>query len=121
MVAFVDGVPRTVNLRDAIDGYVRHQIEVITRRSNFRLDKARRPERTCGPRGLRGAYARGVDPSEHEPGVKPGVRRRTPVRVPGERDTAEVPTVGPDTASLDLPDIVPTGPKTERTKVAYES
>jgi len=62
-----------------------------------------------------------VDPSEHEPGVKPGVRRRTPVRVPGERDTAEVPTVGPDTASLDLPDIVPTGPKTERTKVAYES
>ncbi len=44
MVALVDGVPRTVNLRDAIDGYVRHQIEVITRRSNFRLDKARRRE-----------------------------------------------------------------------------
>jgi len=44
MVALVDSVPRTINLRDAIDGYVRHQIEVITRRSNFRLDKARRRE-----------------------------------------------------------------------------
>ena len=44
MVALVDGVPRTVNLRDAIDGYVRHQIEVITRRSNFRLEKAKRRE-----------------------------------------------------------------------------
>ncbi|MEC8465101.1 MAG: DNA gyrase subunit A [Actinomycetota bacterium] len=44
MVALVDGVPRTLNLRDAIDGYVRHQIEVITRRSNFRLEKAKRRE-----------------------------------------------------------------------------
>jgi len=42
MVALVDGVPRTVNLRDALEGYVRHQIEVMTRRSQFRLDKARR-------------------------------------------------------------------------------
>ena len=41
MVALVDGVPRTLNLRDAIDGYVRHQIEVITRRSQYRLDKAK--------------------------------------------------------------------------------
>ncbi len=44
MVALVDGVPRTLNLRDAINGYVRHQIEVITRRSNFRLEKAKRRE-----------------------------------------------------------------------------
>ncbi len=44
MVALVDGVPRTLTLRDAIVGYVRHQIEVITRRSNFRLEKARRRE-----------------------------------------------------------------------------
>jgi len=65
---------------------------------------------------LRGAYARDVEPSEHQPGVKPGARRRTPVRVPGELDTAEVPTVGPDTASLDLPDIVSAG-KTEATPV----
>jgi DNA gyrase subunit A len=40
MVALVDGVPRTLNLRDAITGYISHQIEVITRRSQFRLDKA---------------------------------------------------------------------------------
>lgn len=41
MVALVDGVPRTLNLRDALAGYVSHQIEVITRRSQFRLDKAK--------------------------------------------------------------------------------
>jgi DNA gyrase subunit A len=41
MVALVDGVPRTVNLTDALNGYVRHQIEVVTRRTQFRLDKAR--------------------------------------------------------------------------------
>ena len=40
MVALVDGVPRTLNLCDAITGYISHQIEVITRRSQFRLDKA---------------------------------------------------------------------------------
>ncbi|MDP4636073.1 MAG: DNA gyrase subunit A, partial [Ilumatobacteraceae bacterium] len=40
MVALVDGVPRTVNLRDALQGYTRHQIDVITRRSNYRLKKA---------------------------------------------------------------------------------
>ena len=44
MVALVDGVPRTLTLRDALDAYVRHQIDVITRRSQFRLDKARRRE-----------------------------------------------------------------------------
>ncbi len=40
MVALVDGVPRTLNLRDALDAYVGHQIEVVTRRSEFRLRKA---------------------------------------------------------------------------------
>ncbi|MEM8620947.1 MAG: DNA gyrase subunit A [Actinomycetota bacterium] len=44
MVALVDGVPRQVNLRDALVAYVAHQVEVITRRSQFRLDKARRRE-----------------------------------------------------------------------------
>ncbi len=44
MVALVDGVPRTLNLRDALVGYVAHQIEVLTRRSTFRLEKARRRE-----------------------------------------------------------------------------
>ncbi|MGA1073837.1 MAG: DNA gyrase subunit A [Ilumatobacteraceae bacterium] len=41
MVALVDGVPRTLNLKTALEGYVRHQIEVVTRRSQFRLRKAR--------------------------------------------------------------------------------
>ena len=40
MVALVDGIPRTVNLLTALEGYVRHQVEVITRRSQFRLRKA---------------------------------------------------------------------------------
>jgi DNA gyrase subunit A len=44
MVALVDGVPRTLNLAQALNGYVAHQIDVVTRRSRFRLDKARRRE-----------------------------------------------------------------------------
>ena len=41
-VALVDGVPRTLNLRDALVAYVDHQIEVLTRRSQYRLDEAQR-------------------------------------------------------------------------------
>ncbi len=44
MVALVDSVPRQVNLRDALVAYLKHQREVITRRSQFRLDKAKRRE-----------------------------------------------------------------------------
>ncbi len=44
MVALVDGVPRTLNLVQALQGYIAHQVEVITRRSQYRLDKARRDE-----------------------------------------------------------------------------
>src|SRR5215207_4531217 len=40
-VALVDGVPRTLNLTQALAGYIAHQIDVITRRSKFRLQKAR--------------------------------------------------------------------------------
>ncbi len=40
MVALVGGVPRTLTLRDALVAYVDHQIEVITRRSEYRLDQA---------------------------------------------------------------------------------
>ncbi len=42
MVALVDSVPRTLNLRTALEGYVRHQVDVITRRTEFRLDKAQK-------------------------------------------------------------------------------
>src|SRR5580692_2905133 len=41
MVALVDGVPRTLNLAQCVSYYATHQIEVITRRSEFRLKKAR--------------------------------------------------------------------------------
>ena len=41
-VALVDGIPRTLNLRDALVAYIDHQIEVITRRSQYRLDEALR-------------------------------------------------------------------------------
>ncbi|HMC40622.1 MAG TPA: DNA topoisomerase (ATP-hydrolyzing), partial [Acidimicrobiales bacterium] len=41
MVALVDGVPRTLNLADALRHYIAHQVEVIRRRSEFRLRKAR--------------------------------------------------------------------------------
>ncbi|MEO7371865.1 MAG: DNA topoisomerase (ATP-hydrolyzing), partial [Ilumatobacteraceae bacterium] len=44
MVALVDGVPRTLNLVTALQGYLRHQVDVITRRSEFRLKKARERE-----------------------------------------------------------------------------
>ena len=41
MVALVDGVPRTLNLVQALRAYIDHQIEVITRRSEHRLENAR--------------------------------------------------------------------------------
>ncbi|MBX7160078.1 MAG: DNA gyrase subunit A [Acidimicrobiia bacterium] len=41
MVALVDGVPRTLNLAELVGHYVDHQIDVIQRRSRFRLDRAR--------------------------------------------------------------------------------
>jgi DNA gyrase subunit A len=41
-VALVDGVPRTLNLVQALQAYVEHQVDVIRRRSQFRLDKARK-------------------------------------------------------------------------------
>jgi DNA gyrase subunit A len=40
-VALVDGVPRTLNLAEMLGHYVGHQVEVVTRRSEFLLEKAR--------------------------------------------------------------------------------
>lgn len=39
-VALVDGVPRTLNLAQLVHHYIDHQLEVIERRSQFRLAKA---------------------------------------------------------------------------------
>ncbi|MCE7005082.1 DNA gyrase subunit A [Kibdelosporangium philippinense] len=40
MLALVDGVPRTLRLDQIIRHYVKHQVEVIVRRTRFRLRKA---------------------------------------------------------------------------------
>jgi DNA gyrase subunit A len=40
MVALVDGIPRTLNLADMIGHYLDHQMEVIERRTRFRLEEA---------------------------------------------------------------------------------
>ncbi|MGW3994317.1 DNA gyrase subunit A [Amycolatopsis sp. NPDC004772] len=40
MLALVDGVPRTLRLDQIIRHYVKHQVEVIVRRTRFRLKKA---------------------------------------------------------------------------------
>ena len=41
MVALVDGQPRTLNLKQVIDAFIRHRREVVTRRSIYELRKAR--------------------------------------------------------------------------------
>ncbi|HVL91643.1 MAG TPA: DNA gyrase subunit A [Actinomycetota bacterium] len=40
MLALVDGVPRTLSLVDVLTAYVGHQVEVVTRRTRYRLRKA---------------------------------------------------------------------------------
>ena len=40
VVALVDGVPRTLNLAELVGYYLDHQMEVIERRTQFRLDEA---------------------------------------------------------------------------------
>jgi DNA gyrase subunit A len=40
VVALDDGVPRTLNLVQALQGYIDHQVEVVTRRTQFRLERA---------------------------------------------------------------------------------
>jgi len=41
-LALVDGVPRTLNLAQVLTHYIAHQVEVVTRRTQFRLNKALR-------------------------------------------------------------------------------
>ncbi|HEX2239788.1 MAG TPA: DNA gyrase subunit A [Actinomycetota bacterium] len=40
MLALVDNVPRTLNLAQVIGEYITHQVEVVTRRTRFRLRRA---------------------------------------------------------------------------------
>lgn len=41
IVALVDGIPRTLNLKSIIDAYIDHRFTVVTRRSEFELRQAR--------------------------------------------------------------------------------
>ena len=40
MIALVDGKPKTLNLEEILEEYLKHQEEVVTRRTKFDLDKA---------------------------------------------------------------------------------
>ncbi len=40
MIALVGGVPRTLNLKEVLVGYIDHQLEVVTRRTRFELERA---------------------------------------------------------------------------------
>src|SRR5438270_3206053 len=42
VVALVDGVPKTLSLRETLDAYVRHQREVVVRRTKFELSEKER-------------------------------------------------------------------------------
>lgn len=44
MLALVDGVPRTLNLKQLLEHYLAHQIDVITRRTKFDLSRAKHEE-----------------------------------------------------------------------------
>ena len=41
MVALVDGQPRTLNLKEILESFIRHRREIVTRRTIFELKKAR--------------------------------------------------------------------------------
>ena len=40
MLALVDGVPRTLNLKQVLEHYLAHQVDVVTRRTKYELRKA---------------------------------------------------------------------------------
>jgi DNA gyrase subunit A len=44
MLALVDGAPRVLNLTDVLRHYVEHQIDVVTRRTEYRLRRAKERE-----------------------------------------------------------------------------
>ena len=44
LVALVDGVPQTLSLKAVLENYVSHRVDVVTRRTQFELDKAKARE-----------------------------------------------------------------------------
>jgi DNA gyrase subunit A len=47
MLALVDGVPRTLTIDQFISNWITHQIEVIQRRTRYRLPRPRRRAHIC--------------------------------------------------------------------------
>ena len=86
MVALVNGVPRTLNLAQLLQGYVDHQVEVVTRRSEFRLAKAH----------AAGAHPRRADqgPRRHRRDHRPDPRQRGRRRRQGRADGRAVRLLG---------------------------
>ena len=76
MLSLVDGVPRTLRLDQMIRHYVRHQVEVIVRRTRYRLRKAE--ERAHILRGLRQGAGRAGRGHRADPPLAD--RRRGPHR-----------------------------------------
>ncbi|MEK8108836.1 DNA gyrase subunit A [Micromonospora sp. M12] len=73
MLALVDGVPRTLNLAQFIRYYVEHQIDVIRRRTAFRLRKAEAGAHPARSRQGAGRVGRG---HRADPALADGGRRR---------------------------------------------
>ena len=44
MLALVDGVPKLLNLKEILEAYIKHQKDVVTRRTKYDLDKAQERE-----------------------------------------------------------------------------
>ena len=67
-VALVDGVPKTLNLAELVHHYIAHQLEVIERRTRFRLQKAEdRAHIVEGPAHRSGQHRRGRFESSEAP------------------------------------------------------
>ncbi len=76
MLALVDGVPRTLNLAQALTHYVAHQVEVVTRRS--RVPAAQGPGPGPHRRGPAQGHRHARRGHRHHPGLRrpPGRPRR---------------------------------------------
>ena len=79
VVALVKGVPRTLNLAQVLQGYVDHQVDVVTRRSEFRLQ--RRPGARAHPRRADQGARR--DRRDHRPDPRQRGRQRRQGRADG--------------------------------------
>ncbi|CAM5331032.1 DNA gyrase subunit A OS=Streptomyces tendae OX=1932 GN=gyrA PE=3 SV=1 [Streptomyces tendae] len=104
MLALVDGVPRTLSLDAFIRHWVNHQIEVIVRRTRFRLRKAETGAHPARSAQGAGRHRRGhrADPAQRHrrdrargPDGPPGDRRHPGQRHPGD---AAAPSGGPGAA-----------------------